>query len=226
MVALLQNSASKNPDTIHLLTLFAFLNPDEILVEFLQAGMEGLDEQLKRVVADPCIFDELITSLCDFSLIQRFQQKKAIGIHRLVQTVIKDNLKPEECIEWRNKTIALCVAAFPPVRQKDILLHRRFRSQVIFCITDPNLEDSDLVAELLSRMGWYFDREAQYEEATPLYQRAIEIYQKAHDERSKDLLINMDRLAWNYTETRSHNGSYRHISRGIFVVLQIFGGGT
>ena len=64
----------QSPHALQLLTLFAFLNPDEILVEFLQAGKEGLDEQLKQLVADPCIFDELLASLSNFSLIQRFQQ--------------------------------------------------------------------------------------------------------------------------------------------------------
>jgi tetratricopeptide (TPR) repeat protein len=181
-----------------LLTLFAFLNPDEILVEFLQAGKEGLDDRLKQLVADPCIFDELLTSLCNFSLIQRFQQKKSIAIHRLVQAIIKEGLKSEERKIWRNTTIALCAKAFPPVRQKDILLHRRFQSQVTPCITDPSLENSDLLADLLSRMGWYMDCEAQHGVSAPLYQRAIEIYRRVHGERSKELFINMDRLAWNY----------------------------
>ena len=186
------------PDALQLLNLFAFLNPDEILVNFLHAGKEGLDEKLKYLVADPCIFDELLMSLTNFSLIQRFQQKKSIAIHRLVQVVIKDGLKSEELTRWRNTTIALCAKAFPPVQQKDILLHRQFRSQVMPCIMDPDLENSCLAADLLSRMGWYLDCEAQHGESTPLYERAIEIYRKADGEGRKDLFINMDRLGWNY----------------------------
>jgi tetratricopeptide (TPR) repeat protein len=191
----LQNS---NPDALQLLTLFAFLNPDQILVDFLQAGKKGLGEQLEDLIADPYILHEMLTSLSNFSLIQRFQQNKSIAIHRLVQAVIKNGLNDTEQREWRKITLSLAAAAFPPVLQKDILLHRLFRNQIMACVDDPYMEKSVLMADLLSRVGWYLDVEAQFDAAQPLYERAIKMYREIEGDNSKDLLINMDRLAWNY----------------------------
>jgi tetratricopeptide (TPR) repeat protein len=189
---------NRSQDAIQLLTLFAFLNPDDILVEFVQAGKEGLDEHLRSLIADPCVFDELLALLSNFSLIQCFKQKKNIAMHRLVQTVVKNGLNPAEKIQWRNKTLKFSSAAFPPVRQKDISLHRRFRSQIMACITDPDMEDSVLMGDLLSRTGWYLDCEGQFGDSQPLFERAIKIYREVEGEDSRDLMINMDRLGWNY----------------------------
>jgi tetratricopeptide (TPR) repeat protein len=191
----LQNS---NPDALRLLTLFAFLSPDQILVDFLQAGKEGLGAQLKDLIADPCLLHEMLTSLSNFSLIQRFQQNKSIAIHRLVQAVIKNGLDDTEKRQWRKITLSLSATAFPPVLQKDILLHRRFRNQIMACVEDPEMDKSILMADLLSRTGWYLDVEAQFDAAKPLYERAIQLYREIEGDDSKHLLINMDRLAWNY----------------------------
>lgn len=193
----LEDIRNRSPHALELLTLFAFLNPDDILVEFLQAGKETLDEGLRNLITDPGVFDESLALLSNFSLIQCFKQKKNVAIHRLVQIVVKNSLNPAELRQWRNKTLELSSAAFPPVRQKDISLHRRFRSQVMACIKDPDMEQSVLMADLLSRTGWYLDCECQFGDSQPLYERAIEIYRQAEGEDSSDLMINMDRLGWN-----------------------------
>ena len=41
---------TKSPDAALLLQLLAFLNPDLILLEFLQAGSNGLDESLRKLL--------------------------------------------------------------------------------------------------------------------------------------------------------------------------------
>jgi hypothetical protein len=74
--------------------------------------------------------------------------------------MIKNNLDDIEKREWRKITFSLSATAFPPVLQKDILLHRRFRNQIMACVEDPEMEKSILMTDLLSRTGWYLDVEA------------------------------------------------------------------
>src|SRR5437762_1217934 len=45
-------STSTCPDSILLIRLLVFLNPDEILVEFLRAGSSGLLAKLQSIVSD------------------------------------------------------------------------------------------------------------------------------------------------------------------------------
>ena len=47
----------ENPKALELLNLFAFLNPDEIMVGFLQAGKECHDESIRYLLSEPCVFN-------------------------------------------------------------------------------------------------------------------------------------------------------------------------
>jgi hypothetical protein len=86
----------ESPQAIQLLTLFAFLNPDLILLEFLEAGASALDESLRNLLNDAIEMDQVITVLERFSLIKRIQGGHGIWIHRLVQEVIQHDLREDD----------------------------------------------------------------------------------------------------------------------------------
>lgn len=194
----LQKLQKEGPNATKLLTLFAFLNPDEILIEFLQSGSAGLDEPLKSLIMNNCALNELLTSLADFSLIRRYQGGKSIAMHRLVQTVMKDGLSSEERAVWRRRSLELSMQAFPWPRQKDIAVHRRYRSQVMLCITGSDVEQSESATELMARMSWYLDCEAQYSEAVLFAEQTIKQYKKILGTKNPKVFVSMDRLAWTY----------------------------
>jgi hypothetical protein len=90
--------AEKYDDAAKLLQLLAFLNPDGILRDSLEAGSDGLTGDIHVIVADSNKLDNALSSLERLSLITRqigsTQQK--IAIHRLVQFTIKDELQADE----------------------------------------------------------------------------------------------------------------------------------
>ena len=99
-------TVSNNPDAKLLLNVFAFLNPDGILVEFLEAAVAsdvaGL-QQLKRTITNTITFIDALAELEQFSLISRSTDRGTISIHRLVQAVVQDNLYTKEsssCKKW------------------------------------------------------------------------------------------------------------------------------
>ena len=84
-----------NNDASKLLRLLSFLNPDGILTDFLNAGKEGLNSELKEIVSGDRRFCEALAN-SNGSLSSDAKgiasSGERITIHRLVQTVIKDDL--------------------------------------------------------------------------------------------------------------------------------------
>src|SRR5947207_1075110 len=57
----------RNSDAAELINLFAFLNPDGILVEFLKRGRDGLHEHLKILIEDAFEFAKALGILEQYS---------------------------------------------------------------------------------------------------------------------------------------------------------------
>src|SRR5436189_29167 len=57
---------TKSPDAASLLQLIAFLNPDLILLKFLQAGSNGLDENLRKLLNDTMELERALRVLAQF----------------------------------------------------------------------------------------------------------------------------------------------------------------
>jgi hypothetical protein len=96
-----------------LLQLFVFLNPNEILIDFLRIGSHGLSEELREIIDDKLVFHESLGLLQQFSLIGTSRSKGGIVIHRLVQAVLRDEFLEPEVDHNLVEVIGLCNAAFP-----------------------------------------------------------------------------------------------------------------
>src|SRR5205814_1658519 len=79
-----------NRNAIKLVELMAFLNSDEILIEFLKAGNTELQSELKNIVNNDFFLRQCLYDLESYSLIRVWDGGQKITIHRLVQYVIKD----------------------------------------------------------------------------------------------------------------------------------------
>jgi tetratricopeptide (TPR) repeat protein len=141
---------------------------------------------------DTGIFEDLLDALSEFSLIQRARKAKSIKIHRLVQAVLRDGLNQKEMTVWRRRALSLCEKAFPWVHERNVVVQRRFRSQIMPCILDPELEESDMAARMFARVAWYLDCEAQYQESVQLWERAVTVYRNVNGEDKKLL----DYIMW------------------------------
>jgi hypothetical protein len=103
----------ENPAAAELLCLFAFLHPDAIPEEIFTEGAAALGPVLERVIIDSIKFDEAIGKLLKYSLIRRDSETRTLSIHRLVQAVIKDNMKENERQTWVARvTEAIYMARF------------------------------------------------------------------------------------------------------------------
>ena len=97
--------------SVDLLSLCAFLAPDDIPLWVITAGAASLPERLARAAQDPLSLDEAIAALRHFSLAERHGE--ALGLHRLVQVVVRDRLSLDEARTWAEAAVRCVDRAFP-----------------------------------------------------------------------------------------------------------------
>jgi hypothetical protein len=120
----------RNTDAARLLRLLAFLNPDSILVEFLEAGKDRVPEICARI-GDSFLLDHALGELEQFSLIRRPADGNVVSIHRLVQSVINDEMAGNDIMEFKGMVLGLCECAFPKFAEETRKLCRRYQGQVV-----------------------------------------------------------------------------------------------
>ena len=188
----------RNTDAAQLLNLFAFLNPDEILIEFLDAGRAGLPESLNTLIGDSFNFYTALEILEQFSLIRRPGDGQIVSIHRLVQAVIRDNLGNEDKRGVMEMVVALFLCAFPPFEEDKRQTCRRYQAQVVgplHALTELNSED---VAKVLLRVGIFLHAEGRYHEVGDFECRAVQTYTLSFGPEDSRTLTAMNYLAETY----------------------------
>jgi tetratricopeptide (TPR) repeat protein len=176
-----QRIEENNTDASKLLRLLAFLNPDGILVDFLDRGNEGLNAELREIITNEDRFYEALCELERFSMIERHDEctnAQHIVIHRLVQSVIKDEMSPEDFSTMAEAVIGLCDCAFP--RQDDwsnemLLQRRRYQEQIVTPLSSIQQIKSSRLGRLLRRVGEFLTEDGKYQQAGKLLETAIVI---------------------------------------------------
>jgi len=147
------------PDAVDLIRYFAFMNPDEIQVEFLRAGANVLPSNVRELILNRVKWTETVGFLETFSLIRVFGDGDKLSIHRLVQAVIQDDLDPAARSQISVRIIALGLKSFPAIPYREwgnIVLRetcRRFRSQVTSCLEQTqNARETSRWLDLASRL--------------------------------------------------------------------------
>jgi tetratricopeptide (TPR) repeat protein len=166
----------RNSEAAELLNLLAFLNPDAILVEFLEAGRHGLHEPLKTLIGDSVKFNKAVGILEQYSLIRRSHMGQIISIHRLVQAVIKENLSQERERQFMETAVALFLSAFPVFEENNRQICRRYQVQVLGPLRTISKICSKDVADMSERLGYFLNVDGKFEDAEQLQRSAIDIY--------------------------------------------------
>ena len=104
---------SNNSQAAELLRLLSFLNPDGILIDFLQSGAEALQEALQKLMSNRIDMSKALIELEKFSLLKWNRLSKMLLIHRLVQTVVRDEMSDADLIMFRTIIVNLCDRSLP-----------------------------------------------------------------------------------------------------------------
>jgi len=114
------NTVQKNhPQAAKLFQVLSFLNPDGVLIGFLQSGIKGLPNDLQAMVASHIDLAKALLELERLSLPKWNRVTKTLVIHRLVESAIRDRMSEEEQITLSTIVINICHESFPKVLIND-----------------------------------------------------------------------------------------------------------
>ena len=143
--------------------------------------MEGASELgpvLQLVAADAFELNEAIGELRKYSLVKRDPERRTVNIHRLVQTVAKDEMKEEERSVWAERAVRLVSWVFPdprPWQAENWSRCQAYMPHVRSCLDliEQHKMLSEAEVRLLLRAGSYHIEQAHFEEAEQLTQQAL-----------------------------------------------------
>lgn len=191
-----------NPAAADLLRFCTFLHPDAIPEEIITEGATELGPVLYPAAADPFALNDAIGELLKFSLVQRDSEANTITIHRLVQEVIRAGMDQATQRLWAGRTVRAVNHMLPDF---ELILHQhyqRYLPHIQACIAI--IEQFQLAfieaAQLVYQMGHYLQKQAQYRQAEPLYQRALAIYEQELESEPLHVAITSDNLASLYRD--------------------------
>lgn len=177
------------PDSIIVAQYLAFLNPDEIPLEFLEAGKEDVQPDMQPILSDRFRLRVSLNALESFSLVRVFSNGANISIHRLLQVVIKDALASDRRATILDDIIEVGLRNFPnPGWHGYEMLDkcRRYRSQIVASLEDKHgATCSSRWLVLSERLANYMSRDGFYEDALRWRRAAFEVRENefGHDPR-------------------------------------------
>ncbi len=159
-----------------LLHVCALLHAEAIPEELFVAGAAYLGPELASLATDPYQLDQVIAVLRSLSLVQRQPETRTLSMHRLVQAVLREQMSEPEQAEWLRRVVAALNAVFPDVTHEAWGQCERLLPHVLTVATAiPDCAGDRELAEALQKAADYLCDRAQYEQAEPLYQRALRI---------------------------------------------------
>lgn len=116
------------PQALDLLRCCAFFGPDPIPRDVFRRGNQPKKTRMSELIADPILLSRAIRELGRFALV-KIDAGRSIAVHRLVQTLLRDELSPEDQAEFRHE-VHLILAAAAPENPDDEKLWPRFNELV------------------------------------------------------------------------------------------------
>lgn len=196
----LNSLQSSNPQVFALVQYLAFMNPDEILVEFLKDGIDVLPSNIQVLIKNNLGWIKSLKELEKFSLINVFKEGTRISIHRLVQAVIQDELDSSLQTSIVSHIIQLGLRCFPDMSNStERESCRRYRSQVIACLEQGDGAKEGPEWQILSvRVGRYLFEDGFYKDSLRWRTLTFDIKKRVLGPDHPDTLMSMQYLAGTY----------------------------
>jgi hypothetical protein len=182
---LVEQLRGESPAAVELLYLVAFFASDDLPWTILAEHADVLPPGLSVAAGDPLELPAVVRALRRYSLIKTANE--GLVVHRLVQTVVRNTLSPDQRRHWAGNALRLLLAAFPsdvgdpatwPVAQR--LLPHALQAAEFNEVFDT---DPQSVALLLQRLAEYLEWRGQYWRARDLLERALALLSTAGSAR-------------------------------------------
>lgn len=162
-----------------LLRLCAFLAPDAIPREIIADGVAGF-QRVRIAASNPLTLNAAIGELLKYSLVRR-NPDQTLTIHRLVQAVLKEDMKKNIQRVWAKRAVVAVNRVFPDAVVEEWPRCESYLVQAQACavlIGQYHIVSAE-AARLLYQAGRYLHDRASYQQAEAFYKQALAIYKKA-----------------------------------------------
>jgi tetratricopeptide (TPR) repeat protein len=166
--------------TADLLRLSAMLALAPIPEEIFLAGAPELGERLGPACADRTSLIANINIADRMSLLRRSPESRTVILHRVVREVIRDAMTDDEERIWAQRATLAVRRAFPAVKPATWPACERLLPHALSCFSEIERRAITLLEAglLLNQTGYYLIERARYEEAKPLFRRALLIIER------------------------------------------------
>jgi tetratricopeptide (TPR) repeat protein len=217
--------AAASPASIALLRLSTFFAPDVIPYELIVEGASELEEPLAPALTSPpggdFALNKLLTPLARHSLVGRDPEARTYSVHRLVQSVLLDELTAATRKDLAERAVKVLNRTFP---DGEYATWPRCERLVPHALAAWGwIESEDLrvpeAAWLLNRAGYYLHLRARYAEAEPLFRRALAIHEAARGPDHPDTAQSLNNLAVLY-DSQGRSGEAEPLFRRALAILE------
>ncbi len=208
-----------------LLRFCAFLYPDDIPEELITENAAILGSTFQAIGADPLVLNGVITELLNYSLIRRDSRKGTLSLHRLVQAVLSDEMDSKTQRRWAERAVRAVNQSFPSIEAKTWDACQTYLPHALECashIARWNMTFAE-AASLVSQAGLYLIERAQYEQAEPLLQQALRIYEEVLGPEHPDTARTLNSLAILYQNQGKYEQAEPFYQRALWTRERMLG---
>lgn len=208
----LQNTS---PDSIRLIEILSFLNGDDVPIEYLREGSSVSDMKLNVILTNLFVLQQAINGLLKYSLIRTWSGGQRIGIHRLVQIVVLDDVPLERLGIIHNALLEIGLAAMSTLQGSDDLVKlRKYSAQVKSTLQQVEnhrlrcgLNTDELLnwRPLAERLGESYWRLGDFSDCLNLRERILSIVSRKLGILDEETLQIMFDVASTYSELGRYN---------------------
>ncbi|RWA04108.1 hypothetical protein EKO27_g10996, partial [Xylaria grammica] len=192
-----------SPEARNIMSIIAFLDPDEIPVELFEITttemvdfgplepdlLPELSQWAENQLNDLNTRERALGEVKNRSLVTTLQAKRALRVHRMTQSAIAHVMKPSETVKWFNNAVLRLNVVFP-WQEKSWSLYEswadceKYAPHVAALIKAYAKLRSDVgypitLCETIRRCSWYLFEKSEYEEASAMIDPAIRICEEA-----------------------------------------------
>ncbi|MGH2482434.1 MAG: tetratricopeptide repeat protein, partial [Ktedonobacteraceae bacterium] len=192
--------AREHSGALDLLHLCAFLHPDAIPREMIEQGAFALSTSLRALASDTVALDEAIAILRGFSLVQYHTYPTMLGIHRVVQAILREELMRGQPHRWASQAVRLMSRVFPDAEFSNWSACEQYFVQARRCaelITEFQITQKE-AAHLLQHLGSYCYQRAYYQDAERHLTTALHLYEQSKRPDQEALAQTLNNLALVY----------------------------
>lgn len=194
-----------------LLQLLSFLNPNGVLREFLEAGANALDPELRNLVSSRPELTAALSMLKRLSLVKANSTNNLLSIHRLIQGALRDEMSWKEREAMLNLVTNFCDLAFPREPIDDDKTRDRcrlFQTQVVDPLLTILSVQTPTSVSIKRRVGNFLREDGKLRESQKLLDQALESSNVVFGHDNAETLVTRQSLALTYTSLGQHERAY------------------